>query len=204
MSAKAIKLPPPRLRGDVSVEDAINRRRSIRRFLNEPLTLEEISNLLWSAQGITDPRYGFRAAPSAGATYPMEIYLVVKSGGVIDLLPGVYHYHPYEHTLTKILDGDLSRELSYACLGQEWVEEAPVNIVICAIYERTVSRYGERGIRYVHMEAGHIGENVHLQSVALGLGCVMIGAFYDDEVRKLLKLPKDHQPLYVIPVGKPR
>ncbi len=159
-----------------------------------------MAQLAWAAQGITDKRYGFRTAPSAGATYPLEIYIVVKENGVAGLSEGVYHYLPREHELEVVKRGDYSRELMSACLDQEWVREAAINIVITAIYERTTDRYGERGkIRYVHMEVGHVGQNIYLQCVSLGLGCVVIGAFYDEEVKKILGV--NEEPLYVIPVG---
>lgn len=195
-----IPLPPPRYDSNVSIEHALKIRRSIREYEDKPLTLEQVSQLMWAAQGITDKRYGFRTAPSAGATYPLEIYIVVKKNGVEGLLEGIYHYLPREHVLELVKNGDYSRELMDACLDQEWVGDAAINIVITAIYERTTYRYGERGrIRYVHMEVGHVGQNIYLQCVSLGLGCVVIGAFYDGEIKKILEV--DEEPLYVIPIG---
>jgi len=195
-----IHLPPPRYDSNVSIEHALRVRRSIREYEGKPLTLEQVGQLAWAAQGITDKRYGFRTAPSAGATYPLEIYIVVKKDGVEGLPEGIYHYLPREHMLELIKSGDYSRELMYACLDQEWVRDAAINIIITAIYERTTWRYGERGrIRYVHMEVGHVGQNIYLQCVSLGLGCVVIGAFYDEEVKKIIGI--DEEPLYVIPVG---
>ncbi|MEM4591302.1 MAG: SagB/ThcOx family dehydrogenase [Nitrososphaerota archaeon] len=195
-----IPLPSPRYDSSLSIEYALKVRRSIREYENKPLTLDQVAQLAWAAQGITDKRYGFRTAPSAGATYPLEIYIVVKENGVAGLSEGVYHYLPREHELEVVKRGDYSRELMSACLDQEWVREAAINIVITAIYERTTDRYGERGkIRYVHMEVGHVGQNIYLQCVSLGLGCVVIGAFYDEEVKKILGV--NEEPLYVIPVG---
>ena len=195
-----ILLPPPRYDSNTSVEHALRVRRSIREYEDRSLTLEQVGQLAWAAQGITDKRYGFRTAPSAGATYPLEIYIVVKKDGVEGLPEGIYHYLPREHVLELIKSGDYSRELMDACLDQEWVRDAAINIVITAIYERTTWRYGERGrIRYVHMEVGHVGQNIYLQCVSLGLGCVVIGAFYDEEVKKIIGV--DEEPLYVIPVG---
>lgn len=199
-----IQLPKPRLKGVMSVEEAIAKRRSIREYTSEPLTLEDISQLLWAAQGITEPTKMFRAAPSAGATYPLEVYIVVKEGGVVGLEAGVYKYDPYTHSIKLVKRGDYSEELYKACLEQEWVLNAPVNIVITAVYERTTRRYGERGIRYVHMEAGHVGENIYLQATALGLGTVAIGAFYDDQVEKIVSAPPEEHALYVYPVGHKR
>ncbi len=195
-----IALPPPRYDSNVSIERALMVRRSIREYEDKPLTLEQVGQLAWAAQGITDKRYGFRSAPSAGATYPLEVYFIVKRNGVTGLPEGIYHYLPREHMLELIKSGDYSRELMRACLDQEWVADAAINIVITAIYERTTWRYGERGrIRYVHMEVGHVGQNIYLQCVSLQLGCVVIGAFYDEEVKKILGV--DEEPLYVIPVG---
>ncbi len=194
----AMKLPDVRYNSSVSLEQALLERRSVRDYANIPLTLEELSQLLWSCQGITDPN-GFRTAPSAGALYPLEAYAVV--GNVKDLPRGVYKYKPEGHQITKVLDGDSRRQLAGAALGQSMIEEGAVSFVITAVYERTTRKYGERGIRYVHMEVGHAGQNLCLQAVALGLGAVTVGAFYDDEVAKVLKLPENEEPLYIITVG---
>lgn len=193
------KFPQPRHDSAISIEETLLKRRSVRDYTGEPLTLQEVSQLLWAAQGITDPR-GLRTAPSAGATYPLETYVVV--GDVENLTKGVYRYHLPKHELVKVLDGDLRAELAAAALGQRWVREGAINIVLTAIYERTTARYGDRGIRYVHMEVGHVGQNIHLQAVALGLGTVVIGAFRDDQVKEILHLPKDEHPLYIMPVGR--
>lgn len=197
-----IPLPSPREKGVVSVEEAIARRRSRRKYRRDPLTLAELSQLLWAAQGITEPRKGFRSAPSAGATYPLELYVVVKEGGVEGLEAGIYHYDPRAHAIRLVRRGDFTEELYRACVEQEWVLEAPVSIVITAVYERTTRVYGERGVRYVHMEVGHVGENVYLQAEALNLGTVAIGAFYDDWVWEILGRPPNEHPLYVMPVGR--
>ena len=194
-----ITLPEPRYDSNVSIEEALLNRRSIREYAGEPLMLQEVSQLLWAAQGITDSR-GFRTAPSAGALYPLEVYVVV--GDVESLTEGVYRYKPQEHELIKVLDGDKRVELAKAALGQAWVKEAAADIVITAVYERTTVKYGDRGIRYVHMEAGHAAQNLCLQATAMDLGTVTVGAFYDEQVKEVLSLPKDEQPLYIIPVGK--
>ncbi|MEM2901420.1 MAG: SagB/ThcOx family dehydrogenase [Candidatus Bathyarchaeia archaeon] len=199
-----VSLPPPDTVGSMSVEEAISKRRSIRNYADEPLTVHHLSQLLWSAQGITDPGQGLRAAPSAGATYPLEVYIVVGLGGVEGLDPGVYRYDPRRHCLTLIAQGDLRENLSNAALNQKWIAEAPVDLVIAAEYERTTGRYGDRGVRYVHMEAGHVAENIYLQATALRLGVVTVGAFDDEAVQRLLSLPSSHKPLYIIPVGHPR
>jgi SagB-type dehydrogenase family enzyme len=193
--AKEIQLPSPLTKGKISLEEAIDRRRSQRSFSSRALTLEEISQLLWAAQGITAKKGGFalRSAPSAGALYPMEIYALTKDG--------LYHYLPERHVLEVLGEGDLRNDLAGASLGQSSVSEAALAIVICAVYERATTRYGERGKRYAEMEAGHIAQNIHLQAVALGLGSVPIGAFNDEQLKGILKLPQEHVPLYIIPVG---
>ncbi len=199
IDSTVIILPEPRYDSDVSVEEAILQRRSIRDYTNESLTLKEVAQLLWAAQGITDPR-GYRAAPSAGATYPLEVYTVI--GNVEGVAPGIYQYEPETHQLLKVVDGDKRQALAVAAVDQEWVAQGAINIVITAIYERTTDRYGQRGVRYVDMEAGHAAQNVYLQAVALNLGTVVIGAFHDDQVAKILKLPDNEIPLYIMPVGR--
>ncbi len=192
-----IRLPEPRKEGEVSVEEAIAGRRSRRSYQDEELTLEEVSQLLWAAQGIT--KGVNRAAPSAGGTYPLELFLVV--GKVEGMNPGVYRYLPGENSLVREKEGDIRNDLAVAALGQNFIAEAPVDIVFTAIYERTTQVYGERGIMYVHMEAGHAAENVYLECESLGLGTVVVGAFHDDQVKKVLDLEKG-VPLYIMPVGK--
>lgn len=197
--AEVINLPEPQYDSDISLEQSLLERRSIRSYTGEPLTLQELSQLLWAAQGLTDPR-GFRAAPSAGALYPLELHVV--AGEVDDLAAGVYRYQPDGHQLVKTLDGDMRAELAEAALGQEWVKKGAVSIVFTAVYERTTVKYGDRGVRYVHMEAGHAAQNLCLQATALVLGAVTVGAFYDEEVSQLLNLPDEEEPLYIIPVGR--
>jgi len=197
-----LKLPAPTLKGKVSVEEAIAKRRSIRKYKAEPLTLTQLSQILWSAQGITGSQQ-LRAAPSAGATYPLEIFILAGKETAEKLEAGVYHYDLATHSLVRQRYGDLRRELAKAALDQGFLATAPVDIVICALYQRTCHRYGRRGERYTHMEMGHVGENIHLQAVALGLGAVMIGAFNDEEVRRILNVQEQFRPLYIIPLGKP-
>ena len=197
-------LPPPRLKGTMSLEEAIHKRRSKRDYSDKPITLEELSQLLYSAQGISEPVNRFRTAPSAGGTYPLEVYVVVKEGGCSGLDAGVYRYDPVQHALERSFEGDVHEEFTAASLDQLWVRDAAVNFVVAAVYERTTRWYGDRGVRYVHMEVGHVGQNIYLQAESLGLGTVVIGAFHDDRIQKLLNLPEDCKPLYVIPVGRPR
>ncbi|MGD0352098.1 MAG: SagB/ThcOx family dehydrogenase [Dehalococcoidia bacterium] len=197
-----INLPSPIPRGKLSLEQAISKRRSVRRFQAEPLTLGQLSQLLWSAQGTTGTG-GRRAAPSAGATYPLEIFVVIGEHGVQGLVAGIYHYDVGNHSLGLHQIGDFRQELADTALGQSSIARCPVDMIICAIHPRTAYRYGRRGERYVHMEVGHVGQNVSLQAVALGLGTVMVGAFDDEEVRKVLDLEEQIKPLYIIPMGKP-
>jgi SagB-type dehydrogenase family enzyme len=197
--ADPVKLPEPKYDSKVSVERALFERRSIRNYADEAMTLADVSQLLWAAQGITDPA-GYRTAPSAGALYPLEVYLI--AGKVTTLPAGIYRYKPRGHELVKVVDGDKRAELANAALGQTALKQAPASLVMTAFYERTTSKYRDRGIRYVHMEAGHAAENVCLQAVSLGLGTVVIGAFYDDDVKKVMRLGGSEEPLYFIPFGK--
>ena len=193
--SKEIQLPAPVEEGKMSVEEAILKRRSQRNFIQKDLDWAQIGQLLWVAGGVTAKKQGFafRAAPSAGALYPMEIYLLSKDG--------LYHYLPSDHKLEVLSQNDLRDSLAAAALGQGSVREAPIDIVICAVYQRVTAKYGKRGIKYVHIEAGHIAQNIHLEAVAMGLGSVPIGAFNDQEVKNLLSLPPEQEPVYIIPVG---
>ncbi len=196
-----IDLPQPSLKGDMSVEEALRMRRSVRNFDDSPLSLEQVSQLLWAGQGITEGVK--RAAPSAGATYPLTLYVVAGENGIEGLPAGVYEYIPKTHSLVLVKEGDFRQEIVRACLNQYFIGDAPVSIVIAAEYLRTTVQYGERGIRYVHMEAGHVGENIYLQAVSLKLGTVVVGAFLDVDLQKVLDLPDKQVPLYVMPVGYP-
>ena len=198
-----IKLPPPSQKDGMSLEEAIARRRSIRRFAPEPISLSQLSQVLWAAQGITDSLWKHRAAPSAGATYPLEIFLACGEDGIVEVAVGIYHYRVDNHSLSLHYQGDIRLELARAALGEESIYQAPVDIVICAIYERTAVRYGARAERYVHMEVGHVGQNIYLQATALGLATVAVGAFNDEKVREVLRLDKQIRPLYIMPVGRP-
>lgn len=197
---KEIKLPEPSLKGKKSLEEVLFRRRSVRNFKSEILLIEEISQLLWSTQGITEKNWGLRTAPSAGALYPLEIYAVV--GNVKDLDAGVYKYNTEKHSLIKTLDGDRRRELYNSALQQESILQAPVSFIIAALFQRTAIKYGQRAERYVWIEVGHAAQNLLLQATALDLSAVPIGAFYDDKVKDALILPVEEKPLYIIPVGK--
>lgn len=188
-------LPVPSRDGILSLEEALATRRSVRDYAGEPLTDEQIGQLLWAAQGVTDAE-GRRTAPSAGMLYPLEIHLVTRTG--------VFRYVPASHSLVGTRDGDMRRDLQAAAWGQSAVGTAPAVIVVSGVYERTAAKYGsERATRYVQLEAGHAAQNVLLQAVALRLGAVPIGAFDDRSVQAVLNLPADCQPLYLIPVGHP-
>lgn len=204
----SIELPMPSLDGPVSLEKSLAHRRSIREYTSEPLRLEELSQILWAAYGVSEVKHGFKTAPSAGATYPLNVYAVIYPGGVVTLTGefiegGSYIYEPEAHRLTLVKKGDMSRELYGACLEQEWVLEAKTSIVITAVYERTTRRYGNRGVRYVLIEVGHAGQNIYLQATALGLATVAIGAFYDDRVREIIGAGEAEHPLYVMPLARP-
>jgi SagB-type dehydrogenase family enzyme len=192
---KEVKLPGPNEKGAISIEETLNRRRSVRDYRSGALSLEEVAQLLWAASGENLYR---RTAPSAGATYPLENYLL--AGEVERMEQGLFHYAHSTHTLERRKDEDLRRKLAGAALGQGMIERAPITIVIAADSGRTTGRYGQRGARYVHMEVGHAGQNVSLQAVALNLGTVMIGAFDDKEVKEILGIGEE--PLYLIPVGR--
>lgn len=193
LSGDYIVLPSPTFQGEMSLEEALSARRSVRSFTDQSLTLAQISQLLWACQGITLPSRSFRTAPSAGALYPLEVYLLDSSG--------VYHYLPREHALELRIGGDLRQDLQASALGQSAVGSAPVVFVISGVVARTAAKYGERAEGYVYMEAGGAAENLVLQVTALGLGGVTVGAFSDDKVAKVLNLESGEKPLFIIPVG---
>ncbi|MCS7111050.1 MAG: SagB/ThcOx family dehydrogenase [Ignisphaera sp.] len=205
-----VLLPYPKIRrGVLSTEEAIAYRRSIRDYADRPISIVQLSQLLWATYGISETRWGLRTTPSAGATYPLEIYVVVGDGRVSlpdgdSLKAGVYRYDPHTHSLALVRAGDFMVELSSAAVNQRWVREAAINVVICAVYERTTRVYGERGYRYVYMEVGHAGQNIYLEATALNLGAVVIGAFYDDWVKGIINAEDYEHPLYIVSVGIPR
>ncbi|MBW1785358.1 MAG: SagB/ThcOx family dehydrogenase [Deltaproteobacteria bacterium] len=196
-----MKLPAARSTGEVSLEHAIQHRRTIRSFDSAALSLHEWAQLLWSAQGITGTGGFKRAAPSAGAFYPMDIYSAIGKDTVEGASAGVYHYEPKGHAVIRVSEGDLRAGLARASLSQMWMAGAPVNFVITAEYDRITGKYGRRGIRYAMIEAGHIGQNLFLQAEALGLRAGIVGAFDDKDVGRVLGLPKTHEPLLIMPVG---
>jgi SagB-type dehydrogenase family enzyme len=200
VSGPVVRLPEPRWSGPLSLEQAIQKRRSRREFRKEALTLEDVAQLLWAAQGITDPE-GLRSVPSAGATYPLELYLLVID--VRSLNAGLYHYVTREHALVRCRSGDLLPQLMRATRGQDWIAGAGAVLLIAAHPGRTRTKYGERGDRYTHLEAGHAAQNVCLQCEALGLSTALVGAFDDGAVRGFLELKDEEIPLCFLPVGRP-
>lgn len=196
-----VPLSKPSHDGKVSVERAIKERRTERDFRPEPITLAQLSQLLWSAQGVTDEGMGLRAAPSGGALYPLDVYAVVGDEGVEGLKSGVYHYQPETHSIRLIRRGDRRKEVAGAALWQMWMAKAPVMFVVTSEYERITHKYGKRGIRYAQIEVGHVGENIFLQSGALGLAAGIVGAFSDNAVAEAIGAPKAHEPLIIMPVG---
>ncbi len=196
LSYKRIQLPSPSTKGSISLEEALVHRRSVREFQERELTLEEISQLLWAAQGITHPAFGLRTAPSAGALYPLEVYAANGDG--------VFHYLPQENTLVQQVAEDVRCQLRAAAGEQESLKEAPCVFVITGVEGRITIKFGQRGIRYSKMEEGHSTQNLLLQAVALRLAGVPIGAFSDREVAQILRLRKGERPLYLIPVGQPQ
>lgn len=190
---ETIHLPQANVKGGMSLEESIAKRRSIREFSSKPLPIEQIGQLLWAAQGITEKHRGLRSAPSAGALYPLETYVVLPAG--------IYHYNAERHELKRIKEGDRRLELQKAALDQEAVGSAPAVFVFAAMYERTAEKYRDRASRYVPSEAGHACQNMLLQATAQNLAGVPVGAFDDMRVAEIVKLAKNESPLYLVPVG---
>lgn len=199
-----MKLPPPDTKGMITVEQAIAQRRTIRRFTQQRLEPEQLSQILWAANGITDPRRFLRAAPSAGALYPMDLYVVAGHEGVRNLDAGVYHYQPKNHAMSAVVTGDRREAVARASLSQMWMARAPLSIVITAEYSRVTGKYGTRGVRYALIEAGHVGQNIYLQAEAMMLGVGIVGAFDDSRLVEVMDLSPSHEPLSIMPVGYPK
>jgi SagB-type dehydrogenase family enzyme len=172
----------------------------VREFSNEPLDLSQIAQLLWAAQGITGAE-AHRTAPSAGGLYGLELYVIAAN--VHGLPAGIYRYEILTHEVVSLIEGDPRQRLSRSALEQTSISQGAAIFAVAGVYDRISAKYGERGIRYTHMEAGHAAQNLLLQAVALGLGAVLVGAFDDAKVKRVLGLSKKEMPLYLIPVGKP-
>ena len=198
VTADEISLPAPAKTGTLSVEAAMAQRRSVRELTESAVTLNQLSQLLWAAQGITDEKGLKRTAPSAGAKYPIEIFIV--AGNVDGLASGIYRYRPQTHSLALVKKGDARAALCDEAVSQEWVRTAPLDLIITAVFERTRVKYGDRAERYVHIEVGAVAENVYLQAESLGLATTFVGAFTDEGVKKVLGLG-DEAPLGIMPIG---
>lgn len=195
-----IRLPKTEASLGHPLEQLLARRRSVRDYADRPVSLAKLSCLLWAAQGITHPE-GLRTAPSAGALYPLELYLA--AGAVTGLAPGSYRYLPSDNALAPVLPGDRRTALAAAALDQTWLADAALTLVFAARPERTTRKYGRRGIQYVYLEAGHAAQNVLLMALALGLRAVVVGAFEDERVAAAVGLAAEEVPLYLLPVGQP-
>jgi SagB-type dehydrogenase family enzyme len=189
-----LRLPDPRTTGTHPLEDAIRTRRSVREFLPDPIGESNISQLLWAAQGVTGGQ-GYRAAPSAGALYPLETYVLTAEGA--------YHYQVEEHALERVAAGDFRSDIRAVSFDQACITSAPAVFLFTAVYERTCQEYGGRGRMYVHMDVGHAAQNLLLQAEALGLAGVPVAAFDPAEVSRILSLPEEEEPVYLVPVGQP-
>jgi SagB-type dehydrogenase family enzyme len=201
LGMSGVALPPPRRDSDYPLERALAERRSVREFDAAALGLTDLGQLAWAAQGERGPG-GHRTAPSAGALYPLELFVAV--GNIEGLAPGIYRYEPSAHRLAPVAEGDRRSQLADAALGQRWLAQAPAVFIIAGVERRIRAKYGERGERFMHIEAGHAAQNLLLQAVALGLGSTPVGAFSDAQLRSAAALPREAEPLYLLPVGKPR
>jgi SagB-type dehydrogenase family enzyme len=195
-----VPLPKPSFIGKKSVEEAIKARRTVRHFKAKALNLEQLSQILWAAYGVTANGF-YKSVPSAGALYPLDIWVAAGKNGVEGLQAGVYQYIPKAHRLTQIKAGEVRDDIARASLYQGWMAEAPVIFIITGEYERCTRKYGERGIPYTYIEAGHAGQNIFLQAEVLGLGTGIVGAFHNDVVQKVLGIGKVYDPILIMPVG---
>jgi SagB-type dehydrogenase family enzyme len=202
-SLRRLSISPPFQNGGNPIWETIARRRSMRKFSIGPISLPELSQLLWATQGITARVWGydFRAVPSAGALYPIDTYVLVNR--VESMTAGIYHYDVQEAELVLLREGNYGREASEAALGQELVADAGGVFVWTATVERSKWKYRERAYRYIYMDVGHIGQNLYLAATALGLGCCTVGAFYDEEVDRLIGVDgKKEISVYMGAVGR--
>jgi len=201
---KIIELPKPMLKSNKSFEQVLSERRTKRAFSVERVNKRILSQLLWAAQGITDESRNYRTAPSAGALYPLEVYIIVQNKGCEGLENGLYKYIPNENQIEFIKPGDLDSSLANVGYSQDFFARSPICFILTAVPKRTTKKYGERGYRYIHMEVGHVGQNIQLQGTALGLSVGIAGAFKDQKLSELLDLNEEEIPLYIMPVGYPK
>ncbi|TYB31682.1 MAG: SagB/ThcOx family dehydrogenase [Candidatus Mcinerneyibacterium aminivorans] len=194
-----IKLPEPIKKSNVSIEKALENRRSIRSYSSMPVNLEELSQLLWAAQGVTN-RKGFRTAPSAGALYPLKLYVVVEN--VKNLEKGIYMYKPEGHKLIKIKSNTNIEKIYKGALNQQSIKDASVNIIFGADFSVTDKKYRKRGKQYVYQETGHAAQNIYLQSESLNIGTVVVGAFYEEQIKKAAGMGDNETPICIMPAGK--
>ena len=199
--AARTSLPAPTLKGATSLEETLTQRRSLRAFAPDPISLAHVGQLAWSAQGVTEAATGYRTAPSAGGTLPIEVDLVVH--GVPDLEDGVYRYEPGAHALRRRLAGDRRQAVADATLNQGFVADAPVILALSSVAARTSPKFGAFTERLIDMEVGHVGQNVSLQAVALGLATVVVAGFREAELAAALELAEGERPIYLMPVGRP-
>jgi len=185
---KIVQLTEPKLTGPLSFEQALAKRRSVRQFTSQPLKFIQIGQLAWAGQGITEPQKGLRTAPSAGAVYPIELYFATPEG--------LFVYRPDQHSLEEALNQDVRGRLGA-------VANAPCDIIIAGSERKLVAKFRKEARKYMLLEVGHIAQNIQLQAVCLGLGSVTIGGFDIRGVRKVCRLPKNLEPLYIICVGYP-
>ena len=190
--------------GAMSVEEAIQQRRSVREFKRDKLSFDDLGKLLWSTLGFQNLLSGRRTAPSAGACYPLSAYVAIGKDSIEGIKEGIYFYSYQDHSLKKYLDGDLRLELSKAALHQDFIAVAPVSIIFTAVMSLTTASYGERGIRYVYIDLGHAAQNIYLLATAMGLGKVAVGAYHEIKVAEILSLSKEESPLYIMPIGLPK
>ena len=202
---KQIPIRPPDQKGGMPLWEVIAQRRSIREFSRQSISFSQLSQLIWATQGITSKAWGFdfRATPSAGALYPIETYIVANR--VEEISPGLYHYNVKESQIVLLKEGDFGSDLQDAGLGQEMLAEAACVFIWTAIVERSKWKYRERAYRYIYMDAGHIGQTLYLAATALGLGCCTVGAFYDEEVDRLIGVDGNEEiSVYLGAVGRTR
>ena len=202
-NSPGIKLPSP-VDSDMNLETSIRKRKSVRSFSDRGFTLEQLARILLTADGLTQKRSGFhrRSAPSGGALYPLEIYVVVQN--VESLKPGLYHFQVRDSSLELMREGDFGNEIHEAANHQDAVGDSPVTLVITSRFDRITQKYADRGYRYAYIEAGAVCQNVYLQATALKMGTVAVGAFNDDATNKLIEVDGVHEAaLLIMPIGFP-